>query len=293
MGNAKSKRKAPITLLQSFSIDDELERAKYNHSWAKSYKIDWTIDRHRLTRQYLIFGIVRNLEKIFDIIVPNDISLIIFYFYYLGHRERFESYKQLEPDKQILYKQGEDIDIKARKVKIEYGTLIIDSSISNTKHIWIFRILDKNCCSIAIGLTDANTNKNILTKPIYSCCSDGTLSYMYKSLNHSNINQNDRFDEKIINSFGMEYSWGCILRMELDLSTHINGILRYGVRKEINYKDYESVVMKVGFDNIKRDKKWKMAVWLKGYEARVQLLEYFEDDNEIVTKQSTESYADF
>eukprot|EP01083_Nonionella_stella_P064366 167662_1 len=269
MGNKTSNQKGTLADITSQSLGSSgniLLRQK-SQTLPRAYGFDWTIDRHRITRTYLVFGVTRIWENAFDIRVPDDIVLTIFLFYYLAHRERFECLKALEPDKQIISQQGGD-DIDNRKTCIKYGTLIIDSSLYTTKHVWVFRILAKNCCSIAIGIVDTHTN---------------VFKYLYRS--DGNIVATIRSTPQ---TFAKPFTWGDIVCMELDLSKTY-GIVRFGVQKEDDYKKYESVTMNVAFNfDVKRETKWKMAVEMDGYEAMVQLLEYFEDDNIDDNEQSND-----
>ena len=96
---------------------------------------------------------------------------------------------------------------------------------------------------------------------------------------------------------GENYTWGHIVCMELDLSGSMytdqdGGRLKYGVIQEQYYTDYTDVKMNVLWDDIKRVR-MRMCVWLKGYEAGVQLLEYYEDDIQVVDRQKTESVMEF
>ena len=76
-----------LDLLPALRNNELLRQKSAEKILPQSYELDWTIDHHRMSRTYLVYGIIRRWEESLDdfpYIIPNDNILWSSYFIISG-----------------------------------------------------------------------------------------------------------------------------------------------------------------------------------------------------------------
>lgn len=217
----------------------------------------------------LVFGYMRNNEKLYKLFIPVGVKLICLLLYY--GKDYFDdgcvgTLIRTHNDQQIItMKQNQD-----KKINTAYGSLFINplSPNSDKIHIWKFKII--SCHGyIYIGIDEAKA----MWRNSWFAGRKETNNYSYCC--------NGRKYSHRTGGMGQYYSItgfyvGSVVLMELDLTSK-SGTLSFGPMKYGNdWQNDAFFSVTPAFKHIKKNKKLRLAVSLRSG-STIQLLEYKEE----------------